>query len=93
MDEVIVFKKDGSYYVSKVADKIFVGKDVLYVNVFKKNDKRTIYNVIYRDGRYGSSYVKRFNVTGVTRDKVYNLTKGTSGYFILRPIRTGKPKW
>lgn len=89
MDEVIVFKKDGSYYVSKVADKIFVGKDVLYVNVFKKNDKRTIYNVIYRDGRYGSSYVKRFNVTGVTRDKVYNLTKGTSGsrvlYFTANP--------
>lgn len=89
MDEVIVFKKDGSYYVTKVADKIFVGKDVLYVNVFKKNDKRTIYNVIYRDGRYGSSYVKRFNVTGVTRDKVYNLTKGTAGsrvlYFTANP--------
>lgn len=89
MDEVIIFKKDGSYYVTKVADKIFVGKDVLYVNVFKKNDKRTIYNVVYRDGRYGSSYVKRFNVTGVTRDKVYNLTKGTQGsrvlYFTANP--------
>lgn len=83
MDEVILFKKDGSYYITKVADKIFVGKDVLYVNVFKKNDKRTIYNVAYRDGRYGVSYVKRFNVTGVTRDKVYNLTKGTAGSRIL----------
>ena len=79
MDEVIIFKKDGTYYVTKVADKIFVGKEVLYVNVFKKNDKRTIYNVVYRDGKYGTSFVKRFNVTGVTRDKVYNLTKGTAG--------------
>lgn len=83
MDEVILFKKDGSYYVTKVADKIFVGKDILYVNVFKKNDKRTIYNVVYRDGRYGVSYVKRFNVTGVTRDKVYNLTRGTAGSRVL----------
>lgn len=83
MDEVIVFKKDGTYYVSKVADKIFVGKDVLHVNVFKKNDRRTIYNVVYRDGKYGVAYVKRFNVTGVTRDKVYNLTKGTNGSRIL----------
>ena len=82
-DDVIVFKKDGTYYVTKVADKIFVGKDVQYVNVFKKNDKRTIYNVVYRDGKYGASYVKRFNVTGVTRDKVYNLTKGTAGSRIL----------
>ena len=83
MDEVIIFRKDGTYYVTKVADKIFVGKDILYVNVFKKNDKRTIYNVAYRDGRYGVTYVKRFNVTGVTRDKAYNLTKGTSGSRVL----------
>lgn len=83
MDDVIIFKKDGTYYVTKVADKIFVGKDVQYVNVFKKNDKRTIYNVVYRDGKYGAAYVKRFNVTGVTRDKVYNLTKGSSGSRIL----------
>lgn len=83
MDEVIIFKKDGTYFVTKVADKLFVGKDVLYVNVFKKNDKRTIYNVVYRDGKYGTAYVKRFNVTGVTRDKVYNLTKGTSGSRVL----------
>lgn len=83
MDDIIVFKKDGTYYVTKVADKSFVGKDVLYVNVFKKNDRRTIYNVVYRDGKYGTSFVKRFNVTGVTRDKVYNLTKGTAGSRIL----------
>lgn len=89
IDDVIVFRKDGSYYVTKVADKIFVGKDVLHVNVFKKNDKRTIYNVVYRDGRYGSYFVKRFFVTGTTRDKQYNVTKGTAGskvvYFSANP--------
>ena len=79
IDDVIVFRKDGTYYVTKVADKLFVGKDVLHVNVFKKNDKRTIYNVAYRDGKVGPSYVKRFFVTGTTRDKQYNLTKGTQG--------------
>ncbi len=83
MDEVIIFKKDGTYYITKVADKIFVGKDLLYLNIFKKNDKRTIYNVAYRDGRYGVNYVKRFNVTMVIRDKVYDLTKGTSGSKVL----------
>lgn len=83
MDDLVVFKKDGTYYVTKVAEKVFVGKDVLYVNLFKKNDRRTIYNVIYRDGRYGSAYVKRFGITGVTRDKMYNLTRGTSGSRIL----------
>ena len=83
MDEIIIFKKDGTYSVMKVSDKMFVGKDILYVNVFKKNDKRTVYNVVYRDGKYGTSYVKRFCVTGVTRDKVYDLTKGTVGSRIL----------
>lgn len=83
IDDVIVFRKDGTYYVTKVADKLFVGKDVLYVNVFKKSDKRTIYNVAYRDGKVGASYVKRFFVTGTTRDKQYNLTKGTSGSRVL----------
>lgn len=83
MDDIIIFKKDGTYYVTKVADKIFVGKDILYVNIFKKNDKRTIYNVVYRDGKYGSAYVKRFNVTGVTRDKIYDLTKGASGSKVI----------
>ena len=83
IDDVIVFRKDGTYYVTKVADKLFVGKDVLHVNVFKKNDKRTIYNVAYRDGKVGASYVKRFFVTGTTRDKQYNLTKGTPGSRVL----------
>ena len=83
IDDVIVFRKDGTYYVTKVADKLFVGKDVLHVNVFKKNDKRTIYNVAYRDGKVGPSYVKRFFVTGTTRDKQYNLTKGTPGSRVL----------
>ncbi|MCC8174118.1 MAG: DNA gyrase/topoisomerase IV subunit A [Odoribacter sp.] len=89
IDDIIVFHKDGSYNITKVADKIFVGKDVIYVNVFKKNDKRTIYNVVYRDGRYGAYYSKRFPITGVTRDKQYDLTKGTSGskviYFTANP--------
>ncbi|WP_099293679.1 DNA gyrase/topoisomerase IV subunit A [Butyricimonas sp. Marseille-P3923] len=83
IDDVIIFRKDGTYYVTKVADKLFVGKDVLHVNVFKKNDKRTIYNVAYRDGKYGQSYVKRFCVTGITRDKQYNLTKGAAGSRVL----------
>ena len=83
IDDIIVFRKDGTYFVTRVADKLSVGKDVLYVNVFKKNDKRTIYNVAYRDGRFGPSYVKRFSVTGVTRDKQYNLTKGTAGSRVL----------
>ena len=83
IDDVIVFRKDGTYYVTKVADKLFVGKDVLYVSVFKKSDKRTIYNVAYRDGKVGASYVKRFFVTGTTRDKQYNLTKGTAGSRVL----------
>jgi len=83
IDEIIVFRKDGSYFVTKVADKLFVGKDILHVSVFKKNDTRTIYNVAYRDGRFGASYVKRFCVTGVTRDKQYNLTKGASGSRVL----------
>ncbi|MBC5621861.1 DNA gyrase/topoisomerase IV subunit A [Butyricimonas hominis] len=83
IDDVIIFRKDGTYYVTKVADKLFVGKDVLHVNVFKKNDKRTIYNVAYRDGKYGPSYVKRFCVTGITRDKQYNLTKGAAGSRVL----------
>ena len=83
IDDVIVFRKDGTYFITKVAEKLFIGKDIQYVDVFKKNDNRTIYNVAYRDGRYGASYVKRFNVIGITRDKQYNLTKGTAGSRIL----------
>ena len=94
IDDVIIFRKDGTYYVTKVADKLFVGKDVLHVNVFKKNDKRTIYNVAYRDGKYGPSYVKRFCVTGITRDKQYNLTKGRQvpAYCISALTRMGRRK-
>ena len=89
IDDIIVFFKDGKYKVVKVSEKEFVGKGILYANVFKRNDKRTIYNVIYRDGRTSPHYIKRFAVTGVTRDKEYDLTKGKSGsriaYFSANP--------
>ena len=89
LDDVIIFYKNGTYKIIKVSDKIFVGKDVLYVNVFKRNDKRTIYNVVYRDGATGRSFIKRFAVTGVTRDKDYDVTQGTPGsvisYFSANP--------
>jgi len=77
IDDIIIFYKDGKYKVLRVADKIFVGKNILHVAVFKKNDKRTIYNVVYRDGKAGKYYMKRFFVTGVVRDKEYDLTQGT----------------
>ena len=89
LDDVILFREDGSFLVRKVESKFFIGKDVLYFNVFKKNDDRTIYNIIYRDGKKGHCYVKRFAVVGVTRDKEYDLTKGTAGskvmYFSANP--------
>ncbi len=89
IDDIIVFYRDGKYKIIRVADKIFVGKNILHVQVFKKNDKRTIYNVVYRDGRQGFYYYKRFNVTSMTRDKEYNLTQGTPGskvvYFTANP--------
>ena len=74
IDDLIVFKKDGSMVVTKVANKSFVGKDILHVSVFRKNDERTIYNMIYRDHLSNKTYVKRFPVKGVTRDKQYQLT-------------------
>jgi topoisomerase-4 subunit A len=83
IDDIIVFLKDGSMKVSKVADKAFVGKDLIHIAVFKKNDERTVYNVIYRDGKSGAVFMKRFPVTGVTRDKVYDLTKGSKESQIL----------
>lgn len=83
IDDVIVFLRDGSMIVTKVDVKTFVGKDILYVAIFTKGDKRTTYNMIYRDGRSAPSYVKRFNVTSVTRDRVYDLTKGTKGSQVL----------
>ena len=83
IDEVILFYRNGTYKVVKVCEKMFVGKEILYLNVFKRNDNRTIYNVIYRDGKAGFNYIKRFAVTGVTRDKEYTVTKGTEGSRIL----------
>ncbi len=89
IDDIIVFYRDGKYKVVKVAEKIFVGKNILHVQVFKKNDTRTIYNVVYRDGKRGSYYIKRFNVTSLARDKEYDLTQGTPGsrvvYFTCNP--------
>lgn len=89
IDDIIVFFKDGTYKVVKVSDKMFVGKGILYANVFKRNDKRTIYNVVYRHGKSSPHYIKRFAVTGVTRDKEYNLTRGKPGsrivYFSANP--------
>ena len=77
IDDVIIFYRDGKYMITPVADKKFVGKNVLYVNVFKKNDKRTIYNVTYRDGKEGTTYIKRFAVTSIVRDREYDVTQGT----------------
>ena len=83
IDDVIVFLRDGSMMVTKVDAKTFVGKDIIHVAVFDKSDKRTIYNMVYRDGKSGPSYIKRFNVSGVTRDKMYDLTNGTKGSMVL----------
>ena len=83
MDDIILFYKDGKYKVVKVSDKMFVGKNVLYVDVFKKNDKRTIYNVVYRDGKAGFYYIKRFNITSITRDREYDITQGNPGSRIV----------
>lgn len=83
IDDVIIFYRSGSYKIVKVSEKMFVGRDILYLNVFKRNDSRTIYNVIYRDGKAGYNYIKRFAVTGVTRDKEYDITKGAEGSRIL----------
>lgn len=79
IDDIIAFTREGKMKVFKVADKVFVGKDIVYVGIFKKGDERTIYHMIYRDGPKGITFMKRFNVTGVTRDKEYDLTKGTPG--------------
>ncbi len=89
IDDVIIFYKDGKYKIVKISDKLFVGKNILYVNVFKKNDKRTIYNVIYRDGKDGAYFIKRFNVTSMIRDREYDITQGNPGskimYFTANP--------
>jgi topoisomerase-4 subunit A len=89
IDDIIVFRRDGKYLITKVDDKSFVGKDIIHAAVFKPNDARTIYNVIYKDGRYGAFMMKRFFVKGITRDKEYDITKGTDGsriaYFTANP--------
>jgi topoisomerase-4 subunit A len=83
IDDVIVIRRDGTYQITRVSEKSFAGKDIMHVAVFKKNDTRTIYNIVYRDGKTGVTYMKRCAITGLTRDKEYNLTRGTSGSKIL----------
>ena len=89
IDDIIIFYKDGKFKVVRVSDKLFVGKNVMWLGVFKKNDQRTIYNAVYRDGRKGYYYIKRFNVSSVTRDREYDITAGTEGsrvlYFTANP--------
>ena len=83
IDDVIAFTQSGEMMVTKVDSKKFIAKNIVHVAVFKKKDNRTVYNMIYRDGRKGTSYIKRFSVTGITRDKMYDLTRGTEGTKIL----------
>ena len=83
IDDVIVFTEDGQMMVTRIDKKKFVAKNIIHASVFKRKDKRTVYNVIYRDGKKGTSYIKRFFVTGVTRDKMYDLTRGTKDSKIL----------
>lgn len=89
LDDIIAFTKEGIMKVFKVSDKVFIGKDIIHIAVFKKNDERTTYNMIYTDGPKGITFIKRFNVTGVTREKEYNLTKGTPNstvhWFTINP--------
>ena len=89
IDDIIVVRRDGAYLVTKIADKVFVGNDIIYAQVFLKNDERTIYNIVYQDGKDGPLFAKRCAITGLTRDKEYNLTKETPGsrivYFSANP--------
>lgn len=89
LDDVIIFYKDGKYTITPVAEKKFVGKNIIYIDIFKKNDKRTIYNVVYKNGKDTAHYIKRFFVTGITRDKIYDVTQGEKGskieYFSANP--------
>ncbi len=83
IDDIIVFMRNGTYQISKATDKAFAGKDIIHIAVYLKGDERTIYNVIYKDGKNGPSFMKRFAVTGVTRDKIYDITKGTENSKIM----------
>ena len=89
IDDIIIFYRDGKFKVVRVADKLFVGKNVLHLQVFKKNDSRTTYNLVYRDGKNGPCFIKRFNVTGITRDREVDATQGKPGtkvlYFTANP--------
>ncbi|MEI7594600.1 MAG: DNA gyrase/topoisomerase IV subunit A [Bacteroidota bacterium] len=89
IDDIIIFREDGTFFVTKVSDKFYTGNNVIHIAVFKKNDERTVYNMIYRDGMTGPIMVKRFSVTGITRDKEYDLTKGEKNsktlYFTANP--------
>ena len=89
IDDIIIFFRDGKFKVVRVADKLFVGKNIMWLGVFKKNDQRTIYNAVYRDGKKGFYYIKRFNVSAITRDREYDITNGTPGskvvYFTANP--------
>ncbi len=89
LDEIIIFREDGKFLVTKVQEKVFVGKDIMHAAIFKKNDERTVYNFIYKDGETGTAFIKRFFVQGITRDREYDLTKGTKGtktlYFTHNP--------
>ncbi len=89
IDDIIIFYRDGKFKVVRVADKLFVGKNIMWLGVFKKNDQRTIYNAVYRDGAKGTYYIKRFNVSSITRDREYDITAGTKGsrviYFTANP--------
>jgi len=83
IDDIIAFRSDGTYVVTRVAEKVFIGKDIIHIDVFRKNDERTIYNVVYQDGKLGNALVKRCAITGVTRDKEYDISAGKKGSRIL----------
>ncbi len=83
IDDIIVFRQDGTYMITRVADKLFVGKNIIHIDVFRKNDKRTIYNIVYRDGLNGAYLMKRAAVKGLTRDREYNITRGTKNSKII----------
>ena len=83
IDDIIVFRENGTFIVMKVAEKVYIGENVIHIDIFRKNAERTIYNMVYQDGKYGAGYIKRFAVKGITRDKEYDLTKGTAGSKVL----------
>ena len=89
LDNIIVFKQDGNFIVTPIGDKMFVGKDIIYASIWKKNDQHMIYNVIYRNGESGICYGKRFSVTSIIRERDYNVTKGNEKseiiYFTANP--------